>query len=300
VGWGVQGKFGSNEQDDGSHILKRHAVGKNKMVRNDKGLWVKVSESADSQPSQVPSKLMSKVPSSAPSQQQSNDKSRSPDTSRYKDKRRSPSTSSSSGSSSGSESEQELCFTAAQLAEHMCELFVSVTSKKVKSQRALDMLSLCLHDDLKVLPLSRQPTEGVWPESSQSFVAQWQLLQTLTTAQMSPKTRIYVQVPQRKDLASFCVDVFPTNNAPGFSPSGVCGDGGAVVVVYRAVDGKITHIWCGDDMGVSERAMTEEQFLDSELFVGNILEVMFESFGARNLEDMVIHFNDYTDIPVAG
>ena len=47
VGWGVQGKFGSIEADDGTSVQRRYAVGKAKMVRNAKGLWVKAKDEDD-------------------------------------------------------------------------------------------------------------------------------------------------------------------------------------------------------------------------------------------------------------
>lgn len=42
-GFGVLGSFGSNEKDDGAQVVRR-TEGKNKMVRNEKGLWVKAKE----------------------------------------------------------------------------------------------------------------------------------------------------------------------------------------------------------------------------------------------------------------
>ena len=42
VGWGVLGEFGSNQKDDGSAAMVTNS-GKNKMVKNEKGLWVKAS-----------------------------------------------------------------------------------------------------------------------------------------------------------------------------------------------------------------------------------------------------------------
>lgn len=46
VGWGVLKNFGDDERDAKAQIL-RHAEGANKMVKNDKGLWVKAKEVAD-------------------------------------------------------------------------------------------------------------------------------------------------------------------------------------------------------------------------------------------------------------
>ena len=47
VGWGVLGAFGNSDKDDAAQVMK-HAEGVNKMVKNEKGLWVKVkSVSAD-------------------------------------------------------------------------------------------------------------------------------------------------------------------------------------------------------------------------------------------------------------
>jgi hypothetical protein len=43
VGWGVLGAFGSHQKDEGAQV-QRKATGKNKMVRNEKGLWVKAKE----------------------------------------------------------------------------------------------------------------------------------------------------------------------------------------------------------------------------------------------------------------
>ncbi len=43
VGWGVLGAFGSNSKDDAAQVIKR-AEGSNKMIRNEKGLWVKAKE----------------------------------------------------------------------------------------------------------------------------------------------------------------------------------------------------------------------------------------------------------------
>ena len=41
VGWGVLGEFGSSQKDDGSAAVHRVGEGKAKMVKNEKGLWVK-------------------------------------------------------------------------------------------------------------------------------------------------------------------------------------------------------------------------------------------------------------------
>lgn len=41
VGWGVMGEFGSSTRDDGSAAVHRSTGSKTKMVKNEKGLWVK-------------------------------------------------------------------------------------------------------------------------------------------------------------------------------------------------------------------------------------------------------------------
>jgi hypothetical protein len=43
VGWGVLGEFGSSGKDDGAQIVKR-AEGGSKMVKNERGLWVKAKD----------------------------------------------------------------------------------------------------------------------------------------------------------------------------------------------------------------------------------------------------------------
>ena len=43
VGWGVLGEFGSNQKDDGSMACLTN-TGKSKMVKNEKGLWVKAKD----------------------------------------------------------------------------------------------------------------------------------------------------------------------------------------------------------------------------------------------------------------
>eukprot|EP01032_Pedospumella_encystans_P012562 gene12562-14528_t len=43
VGWGVLGAFGSDSKDDAAQVIKR-AEGSNKMIKNEKGLWVKAKE----------------------------------------------------------------------------------------------------------------------------------------------------------------------------------------------------------------------------------------------------------------
>lgn len=94
-----------------------------------------------------------------------------------------------------------------------------------------------------------------------------------------------------------------------------------MAVLYRVQAGKISHVWCGGDHGLASEKMDEDGFIDSKLFVGDVLEVIlqsriqiqfslvltffrlqiiFESFGVAGLEQMKIHFNDYTDIPTAG
>ena len=47
VGWGVLGAWGSNERDDSAQIA-RVADGRNKMIRNEKGLWVKAKDGESS------------------------------------------------------------------------------------------------------------------------------------------------------------------------------------------------------------------------------------------------------------
>ena len=46
VGWGVLGAFGNSDKDDAAQVIKR-AEGVNKMVKNEKGLWVKVKDLSD-------------------------------------------------------------------------------------------------------------------------------------------------------------------------------------------------------------------------------------------------------------
>ena len=46
VGWGVLGAFGNSDKDDAAQIIKR-SDGVNKMVKNEKGLWVKVKDLSD-------------------------------------------------------------------------------------------------------------------------------------------------------------------------------------------------------------------------------------------------------------
>ena len=43
VGWGVLGAFGHHEKDDGAQVVRR-TEGAKKMVKNEKGLWVKAKE----------------------------------------------------------------------------------------------------------------------------------------------------------------------------------------------------------------------------------------------------------------
>lgn len=45
VGWGVQGSFGHHDKDDGSHIIHRNTDSKHKMIRDEKGLWIRVKKS---------------------------------------------------------------------------------------------------------------------------------------------------------------------------------------------------------------------------------------------------------------
>lgn len=46
VGWGVLGEFGSSSKDDSAQVVRR-AEGANKMVKNERGLWVKAKELDD-------------------------------------------------------------------------------------------------------------------------------------------------------------------------------------------------------------------------------------------------------------
>lgn len=45
VGWGVLGAFGNSDKDDAAQVIK-HAEGAHKMVKNEKGLWVKVKNTS--------------------------------------------------------------------------------------------------------------------------------------------------------------------------------------------------------------------------------------------------------------
>lgn len=49
VGWGVLGAFGNADKDDAAQVIK-HAEGAHKMVKNDKGLWVKVKNASSDKP----------------------------------------------------------------------------------------------------------------------------------------------------------------------------------------------------------------------------------------------------------
>jgi hypothetical protein len=53
VGWGVLGAFGNSDKDDAAQVIK-HAEGAHKMVKNDKGLWVKVKNASSDMP-EIPS-----------------------------------------------------------------------------------------------------------------------------------------------------------------------------------------------------------------------------------------------------
>lgn len=46
LGWGVLGSFGSSEKDDGSTVVRKHSDDQ-KMIKNDKGLWVRSKEVAE-------------------------------------------------------------------------------------------------------------------------------------------------------------------------------------------------------------------------------------------------------------
>lgn len=43
VGWGVKGSFGNNDKDEHAQVLKK-STGSNKMVKNEKGLWIVAKE----------------------------------------------------------------------------------------------------------------------------------------------------------------------------------------------------------------------------------------------------------------
>eukprot|EP01035_Chromulina_nebulosa_P019283 gene19283-25142_t len=49
LGWGVLGSFGSNDKDDGSQVINRSSVPQ-KMIKNEKGLWVKVKDDSQLKP----------------------------------------------------------------------------------------------------------------------------------------------------------------------------------------------------------------------------------------------------------
>lgn len=49
VGWGVLGAFGNSDKDDAAQVIK-HGEGAQKMVKNDKGLWVKVKNALSDKP----------------------------------------------------------------------------------------------------------------------------------------------------------------------------------------------------------------------------------------------------------
>ena len=50
VGWGVLGEFGSSSKDNSAQVVKR-AEGANKMVKNERGLWVKAKDVRNDEPS---------------------------------------------------------------------------------------------------------------------------------------------------------------------------------------------------------------------------------------------------------
>ena len=114
----------------------------------------------------------------------------------------------------------------------------------------------------------------------------------------SPKKRLFIHV-ERQKLATFALDFYGAAENPGFFPSYRDAD---VAVLYRVKSSKITNVWVAKDTeGIGCRdGMAFADVQSSKFFVGDVLEVLFDSFGPKYIEEMKVHYNDYSSIPLVG
>lgn len=85
--------------------------------------------------------------------------------------------------------------------------------------------------------------------------------------------------------------------------AGVGVSGEPQIVVFRVLKSRITHVWVGDDVeNITEaEGMTQGDLEHTKTFVGDVLEVLSESYDMATMENSLqLHLNDYTNIPVVG
>lgn len=131
---------------------------------------------------------------------------------------------------------------------------------------------------------------------------------------IEPLQRAYVEIAGDAALPTFCLDLYPPGAAPGFTASGFLSgtnkpsDAEAVAVLYRVERSRISQMWvgpAGDAAATTGDNQTSKEappngLAGSKLFVGHVLDLLYEAYGPDRLSEMQVHVHDYTNIPTVG
>lgn len=206
---------------------------------------------------------------------------------------------SSTGKSEAPETETapaDFAFSCSQLVDRVLEIF---NSDAPPADRAA-ALSSCFAQDLVVAPLR----QGERPPAMSGARAVDAVASAAGRGEADVKLRIYMEPgggEPAPDETTFCLDVYPADQAPGLSAviKGVPAD---TVVLWRARHNHITHAYVAPDRdGLSAHweAVTEATLLESRIFVAGNELLTADLPASRNFWEF--HFHNYTtDIQIVG
>ena len=120
---------------------------------------------------------------------------------------------------------------------------------------------------------------------------------TARTARTPP--RAPTQAPSAP--ATFCLDLYGPGEAPGLHHT--AGAAGALAVLWRVERSRVSHAWATrveGDLGGALVAESADKLAASRLFLGAVMERLFDSYGPEGIGRMALHYNDYASIPTVG
>jgi hypothetical protein len=217
-----------------------------------------------------------------------------------------------------------------QVAERVCEVWSQrlkvPTGKPLRAEVKLDALLECFHQHATVQPLHGKAPLGRRVAVATGGPQLRAALEAAATATLAaagsgsaaraaagPQQRAYVEMAGGADAAlpTFCLDVYPPGAAPGFAADGCFAAGptpqaDAVAVLYRVDRSRVSAVWVGPagdaaaTAGASSEGSPGGGLAGSRLFVGPVLDLLCDAFGAARLSEVQVHVHDYTKIPTVG
>lgn len=191
----------------------------------------------------------------------------------------------------------DFAFSCSQLVDRVLELFNSDAPPSALS----DALGSCFDEAFIVAPLR----QGDRPPAMSGRRA----VEAVTTASArvelaEPKLRIFMEAgggDKGSDEVTFCLDVYPANQAPGLSAV-VKGSPADTFVLWRAHRNKLTHAFVAPDrdgLGTDWAAVTEQTLMNSRAITAANELLVADLPSSR--EYWEFYFNNYTtDIDLVG